>query len=279
MSEKLQVLNTPMSAFVRKIQLEYLNTGSPLDSDSFEWDRSRGGDFRCITQALYIIAKYPTSTSIGAIAQLEKWLYRPTTKPYVRSKGKKKASADDSSEDLSKDDAFLERIHTTFRTFSNLVGDASLQPLFLKTEWRVSPIEFVMMCLLISVKKDGLTLPAMALRVGQMRERVRQEHTDIRMNSRVAKTLFDFVKEGSEGVSHPEPATNGVKRKREEEDVVLTWRKEKERKEEEGGSVVVAAASQGALVPLPPRPDRLMALREARKTIAPPRVTPPKVPR
>lgn len=273
--EKLQVINTPMAAFVRKLQSEYLNTGSPLDGEGFDWDRSRGGDFRCITQVLYVIAKYPSSTSIGAIIQLEKWLYNPTTKPYARAKGKKKATEDNTGEDLSSDDAFLERVHATFRMFSNLVGDALLHPHFLKPEWRVSPIEFVMMCLLVSVKMDTLTLQALAVKVGEMRIRVRQEHTDIRMNTRVAKTLFDFIKECSDSAQLSEPAKTGLKRKREEEEVVLPGRKEKERKEDEGG--LAPAPSQASSVLPPPRPDRLSSLREARKAIAPPRVTPPKM--
>lgn len=245
-----------MSALVRKLQAEL---ASALDSDSFDWDRSRGGDFRCITQALYIMSKYPSSASIGAITQLEKWLHNPTGKPYVR--GKKKAKDDDAGPDLASDDAFLGRVHGTFGTFSKLVADMSLHPLFLKPEWRVSPIEFVMICLLISVHKDALTITELAMRIGEMRTRVRSEHLDIRMNARVAKTMFDFIQEGSE------PKT-GVKRKREEEEVVIPARKEKERREEEPRSQPV--------IP-PPRPDRLLALKEAKKAIAPPRVSSPKV--
>ncbi|KAH0835723.1 hypothetical protein J3R83DRAFT_9546 [Lanmaoa asiatica] len=275
-AEKLQVLNTPMSTFVRKLQSEYFNLESSFDAEGFDWDRSRGGDFRCITQALYVIAKYPSSTSIGAITQLEKWLHNPTAKPYARSKGKKKATDDDAGEDLSKDDAFLERIHATFQTFSNLISDASLQPVFLKSEWRVSPIEFVMMCLLISVKKDKLTLQELAVKIGEMRVRVRAEHMDIRMNSRVAKTMFDFIKDSPDSPQIPEPVAIGLKRKREEEEVTIPERKEKDRREDEDGSP--PTRSQVLSILPPPRPDRLLAVREAKKAIAPPRVTPSKLP-
>lgn len=275
-SEKLQVLNTPMSAFVRKLQSEYFNPETAFDAEGFDWDRSRGGDFRCITQSLYIIAKYPSSSSIGAITQLEKWLHNPTIKPYARSKGKKKATDDEAGDDLSNDDAFLERIHATFRIFSKLIGDTSLQPFFLKPEWRVSPIEFVMMCLLISVNKDNLTLQELAVKIGAMRVRVRAEHMDIRMNARVAKTMFDFIKESAHSPQIAEPATSGLKRKREEEDVVIPERKEKGRKEGEGGSA--PARSQASSILPPPRPDPLLAVREAKKAIAPPRVTQPKLP-
>lgn len=275
-SEKLQVLNTPMSAFVRKLQLEYFNLEGPLDTEDFDWDRSRGGDFRCITQALYVIAKYPSSSSIGAITQLEKWLHNPTIKPNGRGKGKKKATDDDADEDLSKDEAFLERVHATFRAFTKLVGDALLKPLFLKPEWRVSPIEFVMMCLLVSVGKAKLTLQELAIKIGEMRVRVRAEHLDIRMNSRVAKTMFDFIKECAGSPQVSESVKSGVKRKREAEEVTIPGKQEKDRKEDKGGST--PARSQASSVLPPPRPERLSTVWEAKKAIAPPRVTPSKLP-
>lgn len=266
-----------MCAFVRKIQSEYVSVGSPMDSENFDWDRSRGGDFRCITQALYIISKYPSSTVIGTIPQLEKWLLNPTTKPYARSNGKKKE--EEAAQDLSKDDAFLARIYATFSTFSNLVGDTALQSLFLKPEWRISPIEFVMMCLLIAVKKDTLTLQELATSIGEMRARVRAEHLDIRMNARVAKTMFDFIKETPGFVPYPEPVTLGVKRKREEEDVVIPERKEKDRREDEGDAAPTRTQASTSVVIPPPRPDRLLAVREAKKAIiAPPRATPARPP-
>lgn len=272
LSEKLQVINTPMAAFVRKLQSEYFHLGSPLDGEGsgFDWDRSRGGDFRCIAQALYVIAKYPSSSSIGTIVQVEKWLHNPTTRPYARSRGKKRATDEAADKDLSNDEVFLERVHSTFRTFSHLVGDPSLHPHFLKPEWRVSPIEFVMMCLLISVKRDSSTSQELAVKIGDMRTRVRKEHVDVRMNSRVAKTLFDVIKETPDTPQHPEPTTSGIKRKREEEEVVLPARKEKELRGDEGTS---APASPASSVLPPSRPDRPLAVREARKVIAPPRVS------
>ena len=269
MSEKLQVINTPMASFVRKLQGEYLCPGSALDSDTFDWDRSRGGDFRCITQALYIIAKWPSSAAIGAITQLEKWLHNPTTKPYARGGKVKKES--DPSQDLSNDAAFLDRIHATLHAFSKLVGDTSLHPLFLKPEWRISPIEFVMMCLLVSVTKDTLSPQGLAMRIGEMRQRVRGEHLDIRMNARVAKTMFDFIRESADA----ERTSIGVKRKREEEEVEIPGTQDKEPRTDAPGE---AARSQTSAVIPPPRPDRLLAVREAKKAIAPPRVTPPKPP-
>ncbi|KIJ19316.1 hypothetical protein PAXINDRAFT_166560 [Paxillus involutus ATCC 200175] len=275
-AEKLQVLSTPMAAFVRKLQSQYLDADSPLGGDALDWDRSRGGDFRCITQALYIIARFPSAATIGAVAQLEKWLHTPSAKAKASGKGKNKATDDDDDDDLSKDEIFIDRIHGTFRLLSQLVGDASLRPLFLKPEWRVSPVEFVMMCLLASVDKDNLKPREIATKIGDMRDRVRSEHVDIRMNARVAKTLFEFIK----GNPPPSPseqgdAKSGQKRKREEDDDGAEQsRKGKDRKDGEGSST--PTRSQTSVLP-PPRPDR-MGLKEAMKDIPALRVSAPKVP-
>ncbi|KIJ67418.1 hypothetical protein HYDPIDRAFT_84041 [Hydnomerulius pinastri MD-312] len=276
-AEKLQVLNTPMSAFVRKLQAQYFDSEGPLGGDALDWDRSRGGDFRCIAQALYTIAKFPTSTSIAAIAQLEKWLHNPTTKASTHT-------------------SFIDRVHTTFRLFSNLVGDASLRPTFLKPEWRVSPVEFVMMCLLISVDMDNLSPREIAEKIGAMRVQVRKEHVDIRMNSRVAKTLFDFIKGNPPAAAEMDTTRSGGKRKREADEDVEHSRKGKDRKPVEPASsprtptssmksaltsarnptsTPAPTRSQVSSVP-PPRPDRLHAVREAKHTIAPVRVSSPK---
>ncbi|KAI6144945.1 hypothetical protein BKA82DRAFT_4168584 [Pisolithus tinctorius] len=256
-AEKLQVINSPMASFVRSIQTQYLESSGPLAGDELDWDRSRGGDFRCITQALYLISKYPRQASLASVLQLEKWLHNPTSQPARKGrskgkgKGKGKASDEDAQhegeEDLSKDSSFLEKIHSTFRTFSQLVGNDTLRPLFLKDDWRVAPIEFVMMCLLISVEKDKLPLREIAEGIGEMRVKTRAEHTDIRSNARVAKTMFDFIG----GRCQVNGGTSGSKRKRglsaDEDDE--SQRKIKEQKPD----AVAASTARSSRVPPPPR--------------------------
>ncbi|KAH7886793.1 hypothetical protein F5I97DRAFT_1927097 [Phlebopus sp. FC_14] len=276
-AEKLQVLNTSMSSFVRILQSQYLDAeDSPLGGSTLDWDRSRGGDFRCIAQALYVIARFPNLSTIGAITQLEKWLRNPTAgRP---GKGKKKVSEGE-DEDLSKDTTFIERIHSTFRMLSELVGDGELRSLFLQQEWRVSPIEFVMMCLLVSVHKDNLTAREIAEKIGAMRVLTRKEHVDIRMNARVAKTMLDFIR-GVESAS--EESKGGVKRRREDEEDEEE-RQSKDRKRESSPALSVKAVVSGprsqtssVIIP-PPRPtppDRPLALRGAKTASSSPKPPP-----
>ncbi|KAI6111851.1 hypothetical protein EDD16DRAFT_1606378 [Pisolithus croceorrhizus] len=253
-AEKLQVINSPMASVVRSIQTQYFESNSPLAGDELDWDRSRGGDFRCITQALYLISKYPRQASLGSVLQLEKWLQNPTSQPMRKGRSKAKGKADveggwnEEEDDLSNDASFLDNIHSTFRTFSQLVGDDTLRPLFLRDDWRVAPIEFVMMCLLISIEKDKLTLRGIVERISEMRVKTRAEHTDIRSNPRVAKTMFDFIGRGSQ----VNGGTSGPKRKRgasADEDDELQ-RKSKEQKPD----VVAANTVRSPRVLPPPRP-------------------------
>ncbi|KAL4071897.1 hypothetical protein V8B97DRAFT_1942097 [Scleroderma yunnanense] len=249
-AEKLQVINSPMASFVRTLQTQYLESGG-LSGDELDWDHSRGGDFRCLTQALYLISKYPQQMSVGSIQQLEKWLLNPTARPTrkKKSKGRKSSSDDGENEgdpDLSQDTSFLEKIHSTFQTFAQLVTDSALRPLFLKEQWRVAPIEFVMMCLLISVEKDTLPLKVMAEKMGEMRMITRAEHLDIRTNSRVAKTMFDFISRGTE----TKRSVNGTKRKR----GVSGDDDELQRKNKDPKVVGDATATASPRMPPPPRP-------------------------
>jgi len=251
--EKLQVISSPMASFIRTLQSQYLESGGPLSGDELDWDHSRGGDFRCLTQALYLISKYPQQMSVGSIVQLEKWLLKPTARPTrkKKGKGKGKTSSDDGDEgdpDLSQDTSFLEGIHSTFQTFSQLVADHALRPLFLKEGWRVSPIEFVMMCLLVSIEKDRLSPKSIAEKIGEMRVVTRAEHVDIRTNARVAKTMFDFISR----VAETKGGVNGIKRKRGTGgDDDESRRKHKDQKIGDASTIGATASPR---VPPPPRP-------------------------
>ncbi|KAI6015288.1 hypothetical protein F5J12DRAFT_970295 [Pisolithus orientalis] len=224
-AEKLQVINSPMASFVRSIQTQYLESSGPLAGDELDWDRSRGGDFRCITQALYLISKYPRQASLASVLQLEKWLHNPTSQP--ARKGKEQGKGKEGKGDW----------WATTRS-----GPCSLRMIGV-----VAPIEFVMMCLLISVEKDKLPLREIAEGIGEMRVKTRAEHTDIRSNARVAKTMFDSIG----GRCQVNGGTSGSKRKRglsaDEDDE--SQRKIKEQKPD----AVAASTVRSPRVPPPPR--------------------------
>ena len=245
LSEKLQVVNTPMASFIRKILAEYFGEDKVLGSDMLDWDRARGSDFRCIAHVLYNIAKYPNVASMGTVVQIDKWLHTPTKS--TSGKGRKKKTSGDDEEDLAEDELYISHIHDTFRIFSQLVEDRSLRNVFIHPKWSVAPVEFVAICLLISVEKDKLQLRALAEKIMRMREVVRREHVDIRLNTYVSKTLLDFIR----GVE-PEVSNNsGMKRKL--EDAPSESRQPKAQKGDPHPRPVLPPTP----IPPPPRPSGL----------------------
>lgn len=174
--------------------------------------------------------------------------------------------------------------------FLNLVRDSNNNKVFRKHA-KVAPIEFIMITLLIAQHKDKFTSAQLSSAIDQMREYVRVEHVDIRMNNYVAKTMLDFIK----GLNPHElkvavagqPAASLSGHKRKPEDDIMP--KAKKISTHPPGlpsssanvplstpeipthppSSSVAVAYNNSSAP-PPERDRLAAVRAARAAAAPP---------
>lgn len=77
-AEKLRVLNTRRAKFINELRVLYVTEDS-LAAPSFRWDRSRGADYRCLAQAVYVISKWGSDNgaslkNAGTLPQVEKWL-------------------------------------------------------------------------------------------------------------------------------------------------------------------------------------------------------------
>jgi hypothetical protein len=169
----------------------YLGENGGLGGNALEWDRSRGNDFRCLAQSLFSMAMYPGLKGVPSISQLEKWLSNPEELP----------------------SKFCENAHLTYRVFQELVRDPKFSTPFRKPT-KVSPIEFILATLLISLFKDKLTLVQLSEALGGLRDGVRREHVDIRMNARVSKTMLDYIRGLKINKLPSEPASVTVDRKR-----------------------------------------------------------------
>ncbi len=102
-AEKLRVVNTPRAKFINELREQFVTEDS-LAAPSFPWERSRGADFRCLAQAVYVMSKWSTDNSAalknaGTLPQVEKWL-------------------EDDSEAIT--DAFVTVIKETFTTMVEL---------------------------------------------------------------------------------------------------------------------------------------------------------------
>ncbi|KAG6829907.1 hypothetical protein H0H87_009809 [Tephrocybe sp. NHM501043] len=273
-AEKLQVTNTPRSAFIRSLLSHFLSTttspsSSPEGAGSlahFDWDRTRGADYRCIAQIVFSMFYYPAFPSttefvstksalkgLGAITQVEKFLSDPVPFP----------------------SEFEANVHAALRVVGAIASDRQMfgngkEKMEVRTVFRVptkiAPVEIVLVGLLVGVhmaaaKVTGVVPPKMESKLEKdereareaagrkklaegiylMRKDVRDLHVDIRMNTRVSKSMVDFVREWSPAASSPIPASQSVissttgKRKRSvESGEVVSPLKAENHDEEEG---------------------------------------------
>ena len=82
-AEKLRVLNSPRARFINDLK-DLFVTKETLGSPSFRWDRSRGADYRCLAQAVYVISRWDEDNGVslknaGTLPQVEKWLNEETS--------------------------------------------------------------------------------------------------------------------------------------------------------------------------------------------------------
>ena len=146
--------------------------------------------------------KFSTALKGVTIIQLEKWLSL--------------------QEPFSSD--FKAKISDSYRIFAELVQDRKLNKVF-KKPTKVAPVEFTTIGLLVYVHKDTLTMAQLSDGIAKMRDDVRSTYVDIRMNSRVMKTMIDFIKSlqmpkipgDTGGPAGASGSSAGLKRKRAEQ--------------------------------------------------------------
>jgi hypothetical protein len=164
----MQAITGHWPTFIREIQSEILG------EDGFEgyldWGHARGRDFQCLASIAYLASKYPVH-SHPAAQQLERWLQDLDPIP----------------------ETLHARLSVTFRVFVTLVRDKTLRAPF-QQPTRVSPVEFVMIGLLIFVHARTLSMTQLSSAIERLRADVRSSFIDIRMNTRTLKHMFSFIK-------------------------------------------------------------------------------------
>ena len=162
----MQAITGPWPNFVREIQSQVL--GDDGFGNSFDWGRARGRDFHGLASAVYLIEQLPTCKVPPTTQTMEKWLTRTTAVPPKLRTG----------------------VLDTFRVYLSLVRDKNYKKPFAQ---RVSPIEFVMIGVMIYMKRETLSLTQLSHAVEKMRSDVRSVEKDVRSNGRVGKLLFKFI--------------------------------------------------------------------------------------
>lgn len=163
----MQAIVGPWPTVIREIQSQVL--GEDGFQGYLDWGHARGRDFQCLASIGYLIENHPKPT-VPAAPALEKWLLKnEPVSPKLR-------------EDLL----------DTFRVFLTLARDQKYSG-SLNKPTRVSPIEFVMIGVLIYLFRDRLSLAQLSSAIGKMRKDVRDAHQDIRANGRITKHMLLFM--------------------------------------------------------------------------------------
>ncbi|KAG1760256.1 hypothetical protein EDD22DRAFT_1051686 [Suillus occidentalis] len=166
-AERMQAIVGPWPTIIREIQSQVL--GENGFQGYLDWGHARGRDFQCMASIGYLIENHPKPT-VPSAPTLEKWLLR----------------SDPVSPKLRED------LLDTFRVFLILARDQKYSR-SLNKPTRVSPIEFVMIGVLIYLFRDRLSLTQLSSAIEKMRKDVRDDHKDIRANSRITKHMVSFM--------------------------------------------------------------------------------------
>jgi hypothetical protein len=164
----MQAISGPWPNFIREIQSQVL--GDDGFGHSFDWGRARGRDFHGLASIVYLIERLPAVRIPPTSATMDKWLTRTTPVPQK----------------------FRTGILDTFRVYLALVREKEHRKPFAR---RVSPIEFVMIGVMIYVKREILSLTQLSHAVEKLRADVRLTEKDVRANGRTTKLLFKFIME------------------------------------------------------------------------------------
>ncbi|KAG1734569.1 hypothetical protein EDB19DRAFT_1596478, partial [Suillus lakei] len=166
-AERMQAIVGPWPTVIREIQSQVL--GEDGFQGYLDWGHARGRDFQCMASIGYLIENHPKPT-VPSAPTLEKWLLK----------------SDPVSPKLRED------LLDTFRVFLVLARDQKYSR-SLNKPTRVSPIEFVMIGVLIYLFRDRLSLTQLSSAIEKMRKDVRDDHQDIRANGRITKHMLSFM--------------------------------------------------------------------------------------
>ncbi|KAI0034812.1 hypothetical protein K488DRAFT_77027 [Vararia minispora EC-137] len=166
-SERMQAIVSPRSVFIREMMdhvLEKDGFGEALD-----WGRSRGRDFHGLASIVFLLETFPQH-KVPASGVMKTWLGKEEEIP-----GKLRNS-----------------IAHTLQIFRHLTRSSHFSEPF-HTPTRVSPMEFIMIGVLIHKHRQTLSLMQLSSAIARMRADIRKKEKDIRTNPRCSKLLYDFI--------------------------------------------------------------------------------------
>uniref|UniRef100_A0A0W0GDG2 GmrSD restriction endonucleases N-terminal domain-containing protein n=1 Tax=Moniliophthora roreri TaxID=221103 RepID=A0A0W0GDG2_MONRR len=323
-AEKLQANSTPRANFVRELVNTYC-TESSLGTRQVSWHRERAGDFYVFATAACCLAKWSDRSGLGHLPSMpivETWMKEKVSRAKGRISGaqqngrkaiQKASSGQNEDEDASGGfvevpGAFRARVEKALGVLGTLMNDKRYNTPFRPSSGiavKVAPLEVVGSIMLVYVTCTAPTsttsifstppgldpqcpddLRRLSHLIAQMRRRLRDIYSEIRMNSPTARPMFDFILEAGRDPFNYEGPTPGTDPECEEEEETWKSRETKQTKRRRRAStssdVPFQAAKRTAIkrcvVVSSPEPDRSDVEPEEPAAASPIECPPPPLP-
>ncbi|KAL0065314.1 hypothetical protein AAF712_007648 [Marasmius tenuissimus] len=207
-AEKLQAISTPRVDLIRRL-MERFVTPETLAHPDVVWDRTRARDFQIVGSVLYYLFKWDKHSGAKAwisTSNLETWLSESVSGRKTKKDSKSRREGDgepDQKKGIPVDQEFEESVIKTFEIVVKIATKRRYSAPFRASKSigpKVSPVEMVGVFVLVyavhisppKTSKKEVTLAGLAALFVLLRKRIREEHTDVRSNGRVGRTMFDF---------------------------------------------------------------------------------------
>ncbi|KAG8711228.1 hypothetical protein FRC11_003361 [Ceratobasidium sp. 423] len=177
-AEKQKAISSPTVTWIRAVVTQYFE-GDDGIPQFMKMNMKRSKDFQCVAQYVYMASALPAFDSPSA-PKLTKFLHQQEERSNAFKKPVERAIRD---------------LHKLVQEPANikLIGSAP-----------VAPVELVHICLVCLMLK-GRSLRVMANAIGKMRTFIRDQHIDVRANTRVAKSFAEHLESfQAPGIPGPE---------------------------------------------------------------------------
>ncbi|KAJ1304842.1 hypothetical protein OPQ81_005976 [Rhizoctonia solani] len=165
-AEKQKAISSPTVTWIRAMVTKHFE-GDDGIPQFMKMNMKRSRDFQCIAQYVYMASALPTFDSPSS-QKLTKFLQQQE----------------------ERSEAFKKPVERAIRDLHKLVQDPANIKLIGSTA--VAPVELVHICLVCLLLR-GRGLRVMATAIGKMRSVIRDQHVDVRANTRVAKSFAEHL--------------------------------------------------------------------------------------
>ncbi|KDQ10126.1 hypothetical protein BOTBODRAFT_190726 [Botryobasidium botryosum FD-172 SS1] len=167
-AERAQAISAPWADYIHDL-LKHFFEGNNNLNDNVDWVSDRGKAFAVCSQMAFAIEKLPDYNACS-MTVVEAWLQRSTPSESVKT-----------------------TVHKVLHTFLSIARDPKDKRALQEPAVRVAPVEMIGIGLLIAHHRARLSQSELASAIIELRRYVRSLHTDIRSNSKVMKTIHQFV--------------------------------------------------------------------------------------